>query len=136
MASRKEGFSGKGLFTVGSQSSDCLLALLTVPHKNQPEGPTFSDRVSAFSLAMRSFQQNVGIYQMAERPLTFLVQILILHKAATSGFMQWDKIEDARILGSYPPSCRLHNGRCLVVCGLTAFVGRRLRLGTIVRIAG
>ena len=85
MANRKEGFSGKGLFTVGSQSSDCLLALLTVPHKNQPEGPTFSDRVSAFSLAMRSFQQNVGIYQMAERPLTFLVQILILHKAATSG---------------------------------------------------
>ena len=88
IASRiEEGFSGKGLLTVGSQSSDCLLALLTVPHKNQPEGPTFSDRVSpsAFSLAMRSFQQNVGIYQMAERPLAFLVQILTLHKAATSG---------------------------------------------------
>lgn len=42
-------------------------------------------RPTAFSLAMRSFQQTVGIYQIAERLLTFLVRILILHKAATSG---------------------------------------------------
>lgn len=42
-------------------------------------------RPTAFSLAMRSFQQTVGIYQIAERLLTFLVRILILQKAATSG---------------------------------------------------
>ncbi|KIJ98712.1 hypothetical protein K443DRAFT_197761 [Laccaria amethystina LaAM-08-1] len=34
---------------------------------------------------MRSFQRNVGVYQMDKRLLTFHIQMLILHKSATSG---------------------------------------------------
>ena len=95
------------------------------------KGPTFSDRVSRSSCVLAGDAAlSAERWNLPDGRTTSDVSHPDTYPTQGSniwGFVQWDRIEDPRVLGSYPPFCRLQNGRFFVVYVLTAFVERRLR---------